>query len=130
MEDQNDLVRSAARAFKANVATGGKGDKAELAAQPLLCTGRRNTRKSFSSDNPESLPCVSSRSDRRDPRISLRDARRVKVLMLKEKRSAFRIIEGWAISILLDASAICECEEHGWMTDPQATQRAIEIARQ
>jgi hypothetical protein len=31
MEDQNDLARSAARAFKANVVTGGKGDKAELA---------------------------------------------------------------------------------------------------
>jgi hypothetical protein len=70
MEDQNDLARSAARAFKANVVTGGKGDKAELAAQPLLCTGRRNTWKSFSSDNSESLPCVSSRNDRRDPRIS------------------------------------------------------------
>jgi hypothetical protein len=56
MEDQNDLARSAARAFKANVVTGGKGDKAELAAQPLLCTGRRNTWKSFSSDNSESLP--------------------------------------------------------------------------
>jgi hypothetical protein len=45
------------------------------------------------------------------------------VLMLKEKRPAFRTIEGWAISILLEAGAICECEEHGWMkdrTDPQA----------
>jgi hypothetical protein len=39
MEDQNDLARSAARAFKENVVTGGKGDNAELAAQPLLCTG-------------------------------------------------------------------------------------------
>ena len=54
------------------------------------------------------------------------------MLMLKEKRPAFRTIEGWAISILLEAGAICECEEHGWMkdrTDPQARQRAIEIAR-
>ena len=53
--------------------------------------------------------------------------------MLKEKRPAFRTIEGWAISILLEAGAICECEEHGWMkdrTDPQVRQRAIEIARQ
>jgi hypothetical protein len=53
--------------------------------------------------------------------------------VLKEKRPAFRTIEGWAISILLEAGAICECEEDGWMkdrTDPQARQRAIEIARQ
>jgi hypothetical protein len=45
MEDQNDLARSAAQAFKENVVTGGKGDNAELAAQPLLRTGRRNTWK-------------------------------------------------------------------------------------
>jgi hypothetical protein len=45
MEDQNDLARSAAQAFKENVVTGGKGDKAEFAAQPLLCTGRRNAWK-------------------------------------------------------------------------------------
>jgi hypothetical protein len=50
--------------------TGGKGDKAELAAQPLLCTGRRKTWKSLRSDNSESQPCVSSRNDRRDPRFS------------------------------------------------------------
>jgi hypothetical protein len=41
MEDQNDLARSAARAFKANVVTGGKGDKAEFAAQPV-CTENLN----------------------------------------------------------------------------------------
>jgi hypothetical protein len=55
-----------------------------------------------------------------------RDARRIKVLMLKEKRPAFRTIEGWAISILLEAGAICDCEEHGWMkdrTDPHARHR-------
>ena len=51
----------------------------------------------------------------------------------QRERPAFRTIEGWAISILLEAGAICECEEHGRMkdrTDPRARQRAIEIARQ
>src|ERR1700704_1365784 len=56
MEDQNDLARSAARASKANVVTGGKGDKAELAAQPLLCTGRRNTWKASAPTIPNPCP--------------------------------------------------------------------------
>ena len=36
-------------------------------------------------------------------------------------------------AVLLEAGAIHECEEHGWMrdrTDPHARQPAIEIARQ
>ncbi len=37
------------------------------------------------------------------------------MLMMKERRPAFRTIEGWARSVLLDAGAIRECEEHGWM---------------
>jgi hypothetical protein len=39
---------------------------------------------------------------------------------------------GWAISVLLEASAIRECEEHGWMqdrADPHARDRAFDIAR-
>ena len=48
----------------------GKGGKAKLAAQPLLCTGRRNTWKRFGSDNSESLPWVSRRNDRHAPRTS------------------------------------------------------------
>jgi hypothetical protein len=37
-----------------------------------------------------------------------------------------------AISILKEAGAIRECEEHGWMqdrADPHARERALEIAR-
>jgi len=84
MEDQNDLARSAARAFKANVVTGGKGDKAELAAQPLLCTGRRNTWKRFSSDNSESCPVLADGTTGTPQGLPRRDARRIKVPMLKE----------------------------------------------
>jgi hypothetical protein len=40
------------------------------------------------------------------------------MLMTKERRSAIRTLRGWAISVLQDASAIHECEEHGWMQDP------------
>jgi len=35
--------------------------------------------------------------------------------MTKERRPAIRTIEGWAISVLLEAGAVRECEEHGWM---------------
>jgi hypothetical protein len=55
------------------------------------------------------------------------------MLMMKERRPAFRTIEGWARSVLLDAGAIRECEEHGWMrdrSDPHARERALLIARQ
>jgi hypothetical protein len=55
------------------------------------------------------------------------------VLMMKERRPAFRTIEGWAKSVLLDAGAIRECEEHGWMrdrSDPHALERALLVARQ
>jgi hypothetical protein len=55
------------------------------------------------------------------------------MLMMKERRAAIRTRQGWAISVLLDAGAIRECEEHGWMqdrADPHARERAIAIARQ
>ena len=39
------------------------------------------------------------------------------MLMMKERRPGFRTIEGWARSVLLEAGAIRECEEHGWMRD-------------
>jgi hypothetical protein len=54
------------------------------------------------------------------------------MVTIRERRQAIRTIEGWAISVLLEAGAIRECEEHGWMkdrTDPHARFRAIEIAR-
>jgi len=55
------------------------------------------------------------------------------MLMMKERRPAFRTLRGWAMSVLLDAGAIWECEEHGWMqerADPHARERAIDLARQ
>ena len=45
------------------------------------------------------------------------------MLIMKERRPAFRTIEGWARVVLLEAGAIRECEEHGWAqdrTDPHA----------
>jgi hypothetical protein len=55
------------------------------------------------------------------------------MLMTKERRPAIRTLRGWAISVLQEAGAIRECEEHGWMldrTDPHARERAFDIARQ
>jgi hypothetical protein len=49
-----------------------------------------------------------------------------------QKRPSTRTIRGWATSVLLEAGAVRECDEHGWMkdrTDPHARQHAIEIAR-
>jgi len=50
-----------------------------------------------------------------------------------ERRPAVRTLHGWAISVLKEASAIRECEEHGWMQercDPHARERAFDIARE
>jgi hypothetical protein len=55
------------------------------------------------------------------------------MLMTKERRPAIRTLRGWAISVLLEAGAVRECEEHGWMqdrADPHARERAFDIARQ
>jgi hypothetical protein len=55
------------------------------------------------------------------------------MLMTKERRPAIRTLRGWAISVLQEAGAVRECEEHGWMldrTDPHARERAFDIARQ
>lgn len=55
------------------------------------------------------------------------------MLMTKERRPAIRTLRGWAISVLQDAGAIHECEEHGWAqdrADPHARERALNIARQ
>ena len=54
------------------------------------------------------------------------------MLMTKASRPAFRTLRGWAISVLQEAGAIRECEEHGWMqdrADPHARERAFEMAR-
>ena len=39
------------------------------------------------------------------------------MLMMKQKRTAIRTLRGWTISVLHEAGAIRECEEHGWMMD-------------
>jgi hypothetical protein len=55
------------------------------------------------------------------------------MLMTKERRPAsFRTIEGWSRSVLIEAGAIHECEEHGWAkdrADPHARDRALDMAR-
>ncbi|MCK1603453.1 hypothetical protein IVB02_18900 [Bradyrhizobium sp. 166] len=54
------------------------------------------------------------------------------MLMTKERRPAIRTLRGWAISVLQDAGAICECEDHGWAqdrADPHARERAFAAAR-
>ena len=53
------------------------------------------------------------------------------MLMTSERRPAVRTLRGWAIDVLLEAGAIRECEEHGWMqdrADPHARERAYDIA--
>ena len=55
------------------------------------------------------------------------------MLMMKQRRPTIRTPRGWAISVLQDAGAIRECEEHGWMqdrADPHARERAFDVARQ
>lgn len=55
------------------------------------------------------------------------------MLIRNELQPAFRTIEGWARSVLLEAGAIQQCEEHGWMrdrADPHARDRALELARE
>jgi hypothetical protein len=55
------------------------------------------------------------------------------MLMTREKLPAIRTLRGWAISVLQDAGAIRECEDHGWMrdrADPHARERAFAIARE
>jgi hypothetical protein len=58
---------------------------------------------------------------------------KIAMLVVKERRAAFRTIEGWAISVPLEVGAIQECEKHGWMrdrADPNARERAVDIARE
>ena len=54
------------------------------------------------------------------------------MLTSKGSRPAIRTLRGWAVSVLLEAGAIRECEEHGWMqdrADPHARERAVAMAR-
>jgi hypothetical protein len=52
----------------------------------------------------------------------------IAMVMTKERRPSFRSLEGWARSVLLEAGAIRECEEHAWMrdrSDPHARAHAL-----
>jgi hypothetical protein len=54
------------------------------------------------------------------------------MLLTKQRGPAIRTLRGWAISVLQEAGALRECEEHGWMqdrADPHARYRAYDIAR-
>jgi len=54
------------------------------------------------------------------------------LMLFKKRRPAIRTLRGWAISVLQEAGAVCECEEHGWIqdrADPHARERAFDIAR-
>ena len=51
---------------------------------------------------------------------------------IEKRRPSTRTVHGWAISVLHEAGAIRECDEHGWMkdrADPHARDVALEIAR-
>jgi hypothetical protein len=55
------------------------------------------------------------------------------MLMFRERRPAIRTLRGWAVSVLQEAGAIRECEEHGWLqdrADPDARGRALDMADQ
>jgi hypothetical protein len=55
------------------------------------------------------------------------------MLKTKNRQPRTQSVRGWAISVLLEAGAIHECQDHGWMkdhADPHARERAFDIARQ
>jgi hypothetical protein len=81
-------------------------------------------------DWPDDVVRAMAAERRPDAKDSTRQER--SMLMFKEKRPAIRTLRGWAISVLNEAGAIRECEEHGWMldrADPHARDRAFDIAR-
>ena len=53
------------------------------------------------------------------------------MLMVRAKRPATRPLRGWAISVLHEAGAIKECEEHSWMQEATAlpgNEAALRVA--
>ena len=53
------------------------------------------------------------------------------MLMVRAKRPATRPLRGWAISVLHEAGAIKECEEHIWMQEATAlpgNEAALRVA--
>jgi hypothetical protein len=54
------------------------------------------------------------------------------MLKTMEKRSAHRMLRGWAIGVLHEADVIHSCDEHGWAkdrADPHAREIAFDIAK-
>jgi hypothetical protein len=55
------------------------------------------------------------------------------MLITNAKRTPIRTLRGWAITVLQEAGAICECDYHGWMqdrADPHTRELAFKLARQ
>jgi hypothetical protein len=55
------------------------------------------------------------------------------MLVTRERRAPVKTLRGWAISVLHEAGAIRECDDHGWTqdrADPHARERAFDIARE
>ena len=55
------------------------------------------------------------------------------MMLTRERRPAIRTLRAWTITLLQEAGAIRECDEHGWMqdrADPHARERALDMARQ
>ena len=53
------------------------------------------------------------------------------MMLTRERRPAIRTLRAWAITLLQEAGAIRECDEHGWMqdrADPHARERALHMA--
>jgi hypothetical protein len=52
-------------------------------------------------------------------------------MLTKANRPPVRTLRGWAISVLHEAGAIQQCEDHGWIedrADPHARERAFDMA--
>jgi hypothetical protein len=79
---------------------------------------------------PESLTraaCGEQVADRRDS--SWQEL--IPMRLTKEHWPGIRTLRGWAISVLKEADAIKECDDHGWMqdrADPYAHERALKMA--
>lgn len=75
--------------------------------------------------------CIASWNEGRTDRIRL--GRSTLDADVQGRRPTIRSRRGWAISVLQEAGATCECEEHGWIkdrVDPLARERAIAVARE
>jgi hypothetical protein len=95
-----------------------------------MVAGRALTPEGFSSEDAEH---ALARTE--EPTMPAGDSslQEFKMLVTTKPRPAIRTLRGWAISLLQEAGAIRECEEHGWMqdrADPHARERAFAIARE